>query len=84
MQNIQGDIVKIQPKGLITIPVNLRKELGFDESGLARVWKDKGRLILEPVRTLNYPVRSYTDKELEEFSKLDKEESKKLRRQGLL
>lgn len=84
MQNIQGDIVKIQPKGLITIPVNLRKELGFEESGLARVRKDKGRLILEPVRTLNYPVRSYTDKELEEFSKLDKEESKKLRRQGLL
>ena len=58
--------------------------MGFEESNLARLKQEKGRLILEPVRTLNYPVRSYTDKELEEFIKLDKEESKKLRKKGLL
>ena len=84
MQNIQEDSVKIQPKGLITIPKRFRKSLGFEESNLARLKQEKGRLILEPVRTLNYPVRSYTDKELEEFIKLDKEESKKLRKKGLL
>ena len=84
MQNYQGDIVKIQPKGLITIPVNLRKELGFDESGLARVRKDKGRLILEPVRTLAYPARSYKTQELSKFIERDKKESRKLKKEGLL
>lgn len=84
MQNIQGDIVKIQPKGLITIPINLRKELGFEESGLARVRKEKGRLILEPVRTLPYPVRSYTKEEIKGFIELDRKESKNLKKKGLL
>lgn len=85
MQKLKTEeIVKIQPKGLITIPVNLRKELGFDESGLARVKKEKGRLIIEPVRMLAYPVRSYSDDELEEFIKLDQEESRQLKKKGLL
>lgn len=72
----QADIVKILPKGLITIPKRLRVELGFVENGLARVKKDKGRLVVEPVRTLPYPVRSYTDKEIAEFLALDAKESK--------
>lgn len=81
---ISEEIVKIQPKGLITIPVNLRKELGFDESGLARVKKEKGRLIVEPVRTLPYPVRAYTKEEIKEFIKLDRKEAKGLKKKGLL
>lgn len=75
-QTNQEEIVKIQPKGLFTIPKKFRVGL-FEENGLARVIKEKGRLIVEPVRTLNYPVRSYTDEEVKEFLNLDASETKK-------
>ncbi len=78
------EIVKLQPKGLFTIPKKFRKALSLSGSDLIRVRNVKGRLILEPVRTLPYPVRSYTDTELDDFLALDKEESKKLRKKGLL
>lgn len=81
---IVEEIVKIQPKGLITIPKKFRKSLGFEENKLARLKEEKGRLVLEPVRTLPYPVRSYTEKELEEFFNLDEEESKDLKNKGFL
>ena len=77
------EIVKIQPKGLITIPKKFRTGL-FEENGLARVRKEKGRLILEPVRTLPYPVRSYTKEDIKEFVALDAYETKKLKAKGLL
>ncbi len=77
------EIVKIQPKGLITIPKKIRTEL-FEENGLARVRKEKGRLILEPVRTLPYPVRRYTNEDIKEFIALDANETKKLKAKGLL
>lgn len=71
----QEEIVKIQPKGLFTIPKKFRVGL-FEENGLARVIKEKGRLIVEPVHILNYPVRSYTDKEVEELLNLDARDTK--------
>ncbi|OGM14452.1 hypothetical protein A3D84_04020 [Candidatus Woesebacteria bacterium RIFCSPHIGHO2_02_FULL_42_20] len=83
MQTIQEQIVKIQPKGLITIPKAFRKAL-FEENGLARVTKLKRAIVIEPVRTLPYPVRSYTDREIEEFVQLDKDETKILKAKGLL
>lgn len=78
------DIVKLQPKGLLTIPKKFRKALSLNGNDLVRIRGVKGRLVLEPVRTLPYPVRSYTDTELDEFLALDKEESEKLRKKGLL
>lgn len=78
------DIVKVQPKGLITIPKQLRKSLGFEENGLARARAERGRLILEPVRILPYPVRAYTKQEIREFFRVDEEETKELRKKGLL
>lgn len=81
---VQEEIVKVQTKGLITIPKDFRDELGFEESSLARVKKEKGRLILEPVRALPYPVRSYTKKEVEKFVKEDKKETKALKNKSLL
>ena len=72
----QAKIVKIQPKGLFTIPKKFRVGL-FEENGLARVIKEKGRLVVEPVRALSYPVRSYTDEEVKEFLNLDARETKK-------
>lgn len=75
---IQEEIVKIQNKGLVTIPKSFRDELGLKERSLARIRKFKGSLIIEPVRILSYPVRIYTDKEINEFLALDREEGKNL------
>lgn len=77
------EIVKLQPKWLLTLPSSLRAGL-FEDKGYVRVKKDKGRLILEPVRMLAYPVRKYTSEEVDEFFALDDKESKELKKQGLL
>ena len=78
------EIAKLQPKGLLTIPKKFREGLGFTENNLVRLKADRGRLIVEPVKTLPYPVRTYTDRNLEEFFALDDEESKQLKAKGLL
>lgn len=79
-----GQIVKILPKGLITIPAEKRRKLGFMENGLAKISEEDGKLILEPIFTLSYPVRSYTDSEIKEFLEEDKKESKVLKKKKLL
>lgn len=84
MQTVVEEIIRILPKGLITIPKKLREELGFDENSLVRVRGEKGRLIVESTRTLPYPVRSYTEREIKEFIKLDKKESRVLKKKRLL
>lgn len=85
MQQItQEEIIKIQPKGLLTIPKSLRLRLGFVENSLVRVKEEKGRLIMEAVRTLPYPVRSYTNDEIEGFLELDEKQSKELKIKGLI
>jgi len=53
----QEDIVKIQPKGLLTIPKKFREELGIKEDSFVRVIKVQRRLIIEPARVLSYPGR---------------------------
>ena len=77
-------IVKVQTKGLVTIPKKFRDDLGFEENGLVRMRKEKGSLVLEPVRILPYSVRSYTDKEIEKFLKEDRKETRELRKKNLL
>lgn len=82
-QIITEEIVKLQPKWLLTLPSTLREGL-FEDKGYVRVKKDKGRLIIEPVRILDYPVRKYTSEEVDEFFALDDAESKELRKKDLL
>lgn len=72
-QSVFDDIIKLQNKGVLTIPKKFRMDF-LEENGLVRIIKEKGRLIIEPVRTLPYPVRRYTDKEVEEFIKMDRHE----------
>jgi len=67
-----GSLVKILPKGLITIPKKLRLDIGLEENGLARIKKEGRRLILEPVNVISYPLREYTTKEIKEFMKADR------------
>lgn len=78
------DIIKMQPKGLITIPKKMRDSIGVSSRSLIRLRSDKGKITIEPVRTLPYPVRSYTDEEIDEFFTLDEAEGKKLRKLGII
>lgn len=71
MQVSTQDIVKILPKGLITIPKKWRKDLGFEENGLARLQKKGKRLILEPVNIIAHSLRDYSKKEIRQFVKED-------------
>ena len=86
MQQIipQEEIVRILPKGLMTIPISLRRKFGLKDNGLIKLVEDKGRLIMEPVFTLPYKVRTYSAQELKKFIDKDKKESKNLKRKGLL
>ncbi|OGM04147.1 hypothetical protein A2715_04075 [Candidatus Woesebacteria bacterium RIFCSPHIGHO2_01_FULL_39_32] len=81
---ISEEIIKIQPRGSLTIPKKLREDVGIRKNTLVRIIKEKGRLIIEPVRTLPYPARSYTDKEIDEFLELDAKETKELKSKGIL
>lgn len=83
-QLIQEEIIKLQSKGLVTIPKKMRQKLGLEENNLIRVKEEKGRIVMESVRTLPYPVRSYTKQEIKEFIELDQSETKVLKQKGLL
>ena len=61
----------------------MRIRLGFEESQLARIKSEKGRLIIEPVKTIPYQVRSYSDKEIKEFLEEDEKETKELKKLDL-
>ena len=81
---VQEELVKLQPKGLITIPKKMREFFNLEEKGIVRLKVEKGRLYLEPVRTLSYPVRSYTKSEIKEFLTFDQDLSKYLKKKKLL
>lgn len=78
------ELTKIQAKGVLTIPKKLRIKTGITDNSIVRMKEEKGKIIIEPVRTLPYPVRSYTDKEVQEFFALDEGETKELKKKKLL
>lgn len=76
MQQVaQEQIIRVQTKGLVTIPKRLRDEVGLRENGLARIKKDGGRLILEPVSVIKYPIIEYHKEESKEFIAEDEMET---------
>lgn len=78
------EIVRLQQKGLVTIPKKFRVQLNIQENDLLRLKNEKGRIVLEPVRTLPYPVRSYTMQEINEFIALDAQETQALKKKKIL
>ena len=67
-----GNLVKILPKGLVTIPKKLRQDIGLEENSLARIKKEGKRLILEPVDIVSYPLRDYSVGDIKQFIKEDR------------
>ena len=80
---VYEEIVKFQPRGVLTVPKKMREGL-FDEGGIAKMSRVGRKLIIEPVKTLSYPVRSYANSEVQEFFDLDDKESKRLKAKGLI
>jgi bifunctional DNA-binding transcriptional regulator/antitoxin component of YhaV-PrlF toxin-antitoxin module len=78
------DIIKFQPKGVITIPKKLRKHAGLMDRVLVRAKAQKGKITLEPIYTTPYPIRTFSDEEINEWLELDKLESEELRKDDLL
>lgn len=81
--NDYQEIVQIQSRGLITIPRYFRNG-EFEEKSFLRMRKLNGKLILEPVQIIGYPVRKYLSSEVDEFFALDDRESVKLKKIGIL
>jgi hypothetical protein len=77
--NDYQEVIQIQPRGNFTIPRKLRTE-GFEENNYIRIQKFNGKIILEPVQIVGYPVRKYTSSEVDEFFDLDDNESIKLKK----
>lgn len=77
------DIIKLQPRGTFTVPKKLREGL-FDEKGMAKITRVGRKLVIEPVRTLPYPVRTYNSNEIDEFLELDDKETKELKKKKLI
>ncbi len=82
--NTYGQMVRVQNKGLVTIPKALRDDVGLNVNDLIRIKRSKGRIILEPVRILPYQVRSYNNSDLSNFFELDDKEAKELKKKKLL
>jgi hypothetical protein len=80
---VMRDYIKLQPRGVFTVPKKLRADL-FDENNLAKITRVGRKLVIEPVTTLDYVVRNYTDAEVEEFFAEDAKETKKLRAKGVI
>ncbi len=76
-------IVQLQPRWVFTLPKNLREGF-FDDNRLAKISRVGRKIIIEPVRTLSYSVRSYSDNEVDDFFNLDEKDSKKLKAKGLI
>lgn len=73
------EVIKFQPRGVLTVPKKMRLFLGIEEKGIARLRISNRQLIIEPVRAIPYPVRHYTHRELKKFFALDKKETKSLK-----
>ena len=83
LTNDYQEIIQIQSRGLITIPRRFRAD-AFEEKSYIRMKKLNGKLILEPVSIIGYPVRKYLSSEVDDFFDLDDKESIKLKKMGIL
>jgi bifunctional DNA-binding transcriptional regulator/antitoxin component of YhaV-PrlF toxin-antitoxin module len=65
---------QIKQKGIITIPIKLRKQIGLIDNDLLRMKIVNNSIMLEPVRVLPYKTRSYNSGDVLDFLELDKNE----------
>lgn len=71
-------IIQIGPKGTFTLPKPLRTLANLPDGSFLKARIDLGRIILEPARMISYPVRQYTDEEIDGFLQEDKKLNPKI------
>lgn len=67
---VQETWVKILNKGLITIPIAMRKKVGIEEGEIVRARVIGNAIVIEPRQSIQY--RLFSDKEVETWLKKDK------------
>lgn len=53
--------VIVSPRGQITLPAQVRKRLGIQPGGVLMLEESEGRVVLQPVATVEYEVYSDED-----------------------
>lgn len=74
-------LIRVQSKGLITLPKKIRDELNLSENSHLKISIQNGKVVLDPLQVRSFPIRIYTDEEIEQFledDKLDPKLAKKL------
>lgn len=66
----QLQIVKVQPKGNITIPADIRKKVNIKQGGYAEITVDDGKIIIQP--RYFYPLREFSKQQIKEYIVKDK------------
>ncbi len=78
-------LVTPSPRWQITLPKKLREKAGITQAGQTlKLSVQFGKILAEPVKILDYPVRSYTSDEVDEFFAMDDLETIKLKKKGIL
>lgn len=65
------NIIQVRDKGQVTIPKMIRQKVGVKDGAIMIVFIESGRIILERAGITPYPIREYTDQEIEQFIKDD-------------
>ena len=79
---MQQVIIKPLDKGQITIPIAFRKTLGVDDTTLYKAQLKKDGILLTPLQ-VNWQekyIREFSDKEIQNWLKIDKMDKKTLKR----
>ena len=66
--------VQVNPRGGLTLPMSLRKQLGLESGGTVMAEASEGGILLRPA--VSYPIEMYTESRVAEFDA----EEQKLRR----
>lgn len=81
MKNGISDLVQVSGRGQVTLPAEIRRDLGLEPGDALTVEVEDGRIVLEPMALV--PAERYTDDRIEEFaeaSRMTDEEVREARR----
>jgi len=64
--------VQIGSKGVLVLPKSLRTIAGLDDGSFVNASVIMGKIVLEPARVVSYPVRQYSNEDIDSFLEEDK------------
>jgi AbrB family looped-hinge helix DNA binding protein len=75
-QPAKQSVVQLSPRGQITLPADVRKEVGFSPGDTLVLKVEGGRVVLEAAMVL--PVERYSDKRVQDFAQAAQMSDKEL------